>query len=355
MIGLIVSVIVWYVLKGDTVLLKETTNINEKLTERDIEFSPATNKPEKWWREQYSKKGNFEKSRNHGFSEGVKQNNVQVGRHTFKRLNCKGWKRGLEECRVLCELRMATRRVHKSLTQIACALNKPQGQGYRFLQTTNQVTYNAGNKNIHDLSAMLLTMVIIVLAGLLLNYRGLWKLKCQIVGTLIMIGIPPSRGTLQWPRVESSREVKCPTGTEHYDAIMAGLICALIGALIVCVCLGRGLKTARKYKRTDGIYLQIVTERLSETAYLGECLMPIDQVFQGSKVEPLIRELYVKHICGTYLLQLVWGRPLFFYAIEAVATGQAIDLTLPGSVNISKRMADALKRRSVGNAHGEVD
>ena len=63
--------------------------------------------------------------------------------------------------------------------------------------------------------------------------------------------------------------------------------------------------------------------------------MPIDQVFQGSKVEPLIRELYVKHICGTYIIQLVWGRPL--YAIETVATGQAIDLTLPGSVNISKK------------------
>ena len=84
-----------------------------------------------------------------------------------------------------------------------------------------------------------------------------------------MIGIPQSRGKPQWPRVEGSQEIKCPTGTEHYDAIMAGLICALIGALIVCVCLGRGLKTARKYKRTDGIYLQIVTERLSETAIWG--------------------------------------------------------------------------------------
>ena len=40
--------------------------------------------------------------------------------------------------------------------------------------------------------------------------------------------------------------------------------------------------------------MQIVTERLSETAYLGECLMPIDQVFQGRKVEPLIKEMYVK-------------------------------------------------------------
>ena len=156
-----------------------------------------------------------------------------------------------------------------------------------------------------------------------------------------MIGIPPSRGRLQWPRVEGSQEAKCPPGTEHYDAIMAGLICALIGAVIVCVCLGRELKTARKYKRVDGIYLQIVTERLSEIAHLGECLMPIDQVFQGSKMEPLIRELYVKHICGTYIIQLVWGRPL--YAIETVATGQAIDLTLPGSVNISKSMANALR------------
>ena len=118
-------------------------------------------------------------------------------------------------------------------------------------------------------------------------------------------------------------------------------MCADRGCYGVCVCLSCGLKTARKYKRTDGIYLQIVTERLSETAYLGECLMPIDQVFQKNNVEPLVRELYVKHIFGTYLVQLVWGRHL--YAIETVATGSAINLTLPGSVNISKRMATALR------------
>ena len=275
------------------------------------------------------------------YQKELSLNNVQVGRYTFKRLNCKGWKRGLEECRVFCELQMAKRHAHKRITQIKCATNNNQGQDYRFIQTTNRVTYNAENRNINDLSAMLLAMVTIVLAGLLLNYRGLWKLKCQIVGMLIMIGIPPSKGRLQWPRVEGRQEAKCPTGTEHYDAIMAGLICALIGAVIVCVCLGCELKTARKYKRVDGIYLQIVTERLSETAHLGECLMPIDQVFQGSKMEPLIRELCVKHICGTYIIQLVWGRPL--YAIETVATGQAIDLMLPGSVNISKRMATALR------------
>ena len=192
-----------------------------------------------------------------------------------------------------------------------------------------------------DLSTMLLTMGIIVLVGLIVSYRGLWRVKCQIIGMLLVIGIPPNRGDGQWPRVGNSREAPCSTGTEHYDAIMAGIICALIGAVMVCVCLGCGLKTARKYKRTDGIYLQIVTERLSETAYLGECLMPIDQVFQKNNVEPLIRELYVKHIFGTYLVQLVWGRHL--YAIETVATGRAINLTLPGSVNISKRMATALR------------
>ena len=38
MIGLIVSVIVCYVIKGNTALLKETTNINEKLMGRAIEF-----------------------------------------------------------------------------------------------------------------------------------------------------------------------------------------------------------------------------------------------------------------------------------------------------------------------------
>ena len=46
MIGLTVSMIVWHVFKGDTALLKGTTNINEKLMGGATEFSPVTNKPE---------------------------------------------------------------------------------------------------------------------------------------------------------------------------------------------------------------------------------------------------------------------------------------------------------------------
>ena len=111
--------------------------------------------------------------------------------------------------------------------------------------------------------------------------------------------------------------------------------------MLLCVWLAYSLRTARKYKRFDGIYLQLVTDKLTETTYLGECLMPIDQVFQKNDDEPLIREIYVEPLCGTYTAQLRWGRQL--YAIEKVSLGRAINLSLPDSANFSKKMATTLR------------
>ena len=188
---------------------------------------------------------------------------------------------------------------------------------------------------------ILVMMVVIVLTGLTVGHQGLWKVKCQVIGTLIMMRLPTNQGDEQGAQSRNSPGSFSHVSIEHYNAIMAGIISALIGAVVLCVWLACGLKAAKKYKKPDGIYLQIVTERLSETVYLGECLMPIDQVFQKNDEEPLIRELYVKHLFGTYIVQMVWGRQL--YAIEKVASGRAINLSLPGSVNISRRMAAALR------------
>ena len=80
------------------------------------------------------KGGNSEKNRNFGVS-GARQNHGQVGPFTFNSINCKGWRMELEECRVLCEWRMANHCVHKRLKEIVCALNKPKGQNYRFIHT----------------------------------------------------------------------------------------------------------------------------------------------------------------------------------------------------------------------------
>ena len=133
-------------------------------------------------------------------------------------------------------------------------------------------------------------------------------------------------------------------GMEHCDAVVSGVISTLVGTVVLCVWLACSLRVAKKYKRFDGVYLQLVTERLTETTYLGECLMPIDQVFQKNDEEPLIRELYVKHLCGTYVVQLRWGRQL--YAIEKVALGRAINLSLPGKVNIFEENGDGALGRS---------
>ena len=74
MIGFIASMVAWYVLKGDTVMSQETTNISERFVGRNLELLPSINKPERWWREPYGNKGTFEKSSSHEFSERVKQN-----------------------------------------------------------------------------------------------------------------------------------------------------------------------------------------------------------------------------------------------------------------------------------------
>ena len=63
-----------------------------------------------------------------------------------------------------------------------------------------------GNQNINDWSTMLVTIGIIVLVELLVSYQGLWRLKYQIVGTLLVLGIPPSKGDWQWPRAEEQSE-----------------------------------------------------------------------------------------------------------------------------------------------------
>ena len=96
-----------------------------------------------------------------------------------------------------------------------------------------------------------------------------------------------------------------------------------------------------KYQRPDGIYLQMMTEKIAETVHLGECAMPLDQLFQGGILEPLLKNVRVDFICGTPVAELAWGRLL--YAIENIANAKAIQMTLPGRINISRDMARELR------------
>ena len=106
----------------------------------------------------------------------------------------------LEECGAGCEWRRVTHRGHKRFSGGKCAQLQIQEQNYRFLPTTNQITSNTGNQNMKVRSNMLFTMGMVVLVGLIVGHRGLWRVKCQIIGMLLVIGIPPNQGEGQWPQ-----------------------------------------------------------------------------------------------------------------------------------------------------------
>ena len=222
-----------------------------------------------------------------------------------------------------------------------CAQYPRLEPSYRFLINPISSLSNEGHQSLTECPNILVMLIMILLTGLIVGHHVLWGIKWQAIGMLMVMRLPTNQGNAPLAQELDSPERGNHGCIEHYDAVMAGVICTFVGTVVLCVWLLCSLRAAKKYKRPDGIYLQLVTERLTETAYLGECLMPIDQVFQKNDEEPLIREMYVKHLCGTYLVQLVWGRQI--YAIEKVALGRAISLSLPGSVNISGKMATTLR------------
>ena len=127
---------------------------------------------------------------------------------------------------------------------------------------------------------------------------------------------------------------------EHWNIYVTLTICCAVGFIFIILTLCRKLKYANQHRRPDGIYLQIATEKLLETIHLGECLLPLDQIFQKGKEQPLITELEITKACGTYRAHVIWGR--FLYATENLSEGKAIRLLLPGNFKMSKGMADTL-------------
>ena len=82
----------------------------------------------------------------------------------------------------------------------------------------------------------------------------------------------------------------------YYNAILAGLVSALVVMGLLCIWLGRKWKNALRYRKFDGIYLQIMTENLSETISLGECVMSMDQVFQKGEKDPLLLDVNIEFV-----------------------------------------------------------
>ena len=340
LMGLIVSMIIWHELKGHPTREKRDENCLDEPLVNNSQWSADREKYRKWWRSPYESKEVVMNTRKLGIATKLEGRRKRRPSSFNKRENG-GGRMEHKECVAWCKWCRITQGGHKHIPPEKCTQLQIQRSCYSFLAKPIPIPSSKGRQNMTECPNILVMMVVIVMTGLTIGHQGLWKVKCQVIGTLIMMRLPTNQGDEQGAQSRNNPGGFSHVSIEHYNAIMAGIICALIGAVVLCVWLACGLKAAKKHKKPDGIYLQIVTERLSETAYLGECLMPIDQVFQKNDEEPLIRELYVKHLFGTYIVQLMWGRQL--YAIERVASGRAINLSLPGSVNISRKMATALR------------
>ena len=356
LMGLIVSTVIWHQLKGPLTREKRSENYVKKHLGNNSQWSDRENY-RKWWRSPFKsqeivvnsprsggKSTKFKVHRKKGLSSIRRKDGGQNNRRDS------GWMMEPRDCVAWCNWCLITlkRRQHiplekwrKHIPPDKCAQFQRPEHCYSFLTKSIPRPSNQGRSNMTDCPNILVVMVVILLTGFIVGQQGLWWIKCQSIGMWIVMRLPVNQGDTQAAQGRDSLESESYVGIKHYDAVMAGVICTLVGTVVLCVWLACSLRVAKKYKRFDGVYLQLVTERLTETTYLGECLMPIDQVFQKNDEEPLIRELYVKHLCGTYVVQLRWGRQL--YAIEKVALGRAINLSLPGNVNISKKMATALR------------
>ena len=349
LVGLIVSMIMWHELKGPQTREKRDENYLKEPLVNNSQWSAERENYRKWWRSPYKSKEIVLKTPKLGVKPPKlkvrrKKRPSSINKRKDGGLNNRrdsGWMMEPQDCTAWCNWCLITLKRRQHIPLEKCAQFQRQEPCYSFLTNSIPSLSNKGRQNITDCPNILVMIIMILLTGLIVGHQGLWKIKCQVIGMLIVMRLPTNQGDAQVAQSRDSPGSVSHVSIEHYNAIMAGIICAFVGAVVLCVWLACSLKAAKKYKRPGGIYLQIVTERLTETTYLGECLMPIDQVFQKNDEEPLIRELYVKHLFGTYIVQLVWGRQL--YAIEKVALGRAINLSLPGSVNISRRMATALR------------
>ena len=161
MMSLIVSVTVWYGLKDHTALLKNSkNNCQEHKVDRN-KWSLEAKRYRKWWRSPHKNGRNFERNKSPELAE-TRRNPTLVRPFTFNSRNSRGRRMELEECGAWCEWRSMTHRGHKRFSEGKCAQLQIQEQNYRFLPTPNQITSNTGNRNMNDLSNMLLTMGIIV-------------------------------------------------------------------------------------------------------------------------------------------------------------------------------------------------
>jgi hypothetical protein len=150
------------------------------------------------------------------------------------------------------------------------------------------------------------------------------------------------RNPLFTDTMSGENKEQCDHLKQQRGALIAVLLCVVICAGVCVVVLYKKLRRVSKYQRPDGIYLQIATERLTETIHVGESHMPLDQVFQKGQKQPILQDLTVRSEWGQNEIRVTWGRTL--YAMESAAENQGIKLIMPDILRISGSLAKELQR-----------
>ena len=111
-------------------------------------------------------------------------------------------------------------------------------------------------------------------------------------------------------------------------------------AVIVTVALSRKIVNLRRRSLSDGIYLQLVTDRLWENIKVGEVCVPQEQLFLTPPQNPLIIEINI--ILGWWRGEawIRWGREL--NASNVSTRREARPVILPQSLGVSKLLAREL-------------
>ena len=213
LMGLIAGLILWHQLKGpQTREKRDEIHLKEPLA-NSSQWSKNREKYWKWWRSPYQsqevemknaklgvkytklkvrrKKGLFPNRRKHGG-----QNNRRDSGWIMEPQDCVAW---CNWCLIALRRRqhipLETRRKH--IPPDKCAQLRRQEHCYSFLTNSMPSLSSEGRQSLTDCPNILVMIIVLLVTELTVSHRGLWKIKCQVIGMLIVTGLPTNQGDTQ--------------------------------------------------------------------------------------------------------------------------------------------------------------
>ena len=263
LMGLIVSMIIWHQLKGPPKREKRDENHLKKPLVNNSQWSKDRENYRKWWRSPYKSQEIVVKIPKFGIKSTKLKVRRKKGLSSISRKDGgkhnrrdRGWMVKPRDCAVWYNWCLITlkRRQHiplekrsKHIPTDKCAQVQRQEHCYSFLTKSIPSLSNEGRQNLTDCPNILVMIIMILLTGFIVGHQGLWRIKCQVIGMLIVMRLPTNQGNAQMAQGRDSPDSDGHRCIEHYDAVMTGVICTFVGTVVLCVWLACSLKAAKKY------------------------------------------------------------------------------------------------------------